>query len=159
MTTYLRDFQGPNCFLSNFQEVVVTLDGASYPTTEHAYQAAKTLNLAERKEIEISPTPGKAKRLGQRVDMRSDWDAVKAAIMWDLTVQKFDLHTNPRLAQKLLETGTRLLVEGNTWHDNYWGVCHCGGTPERPQCLRGAPGQNWLGRLLTLRRSQLLLQA
>ena len=35
----------------------VVLDGATYPTVEHAYQAAKTLNEAERKTIRENPDP------------------------------------------------------------------------------------------------------
>ena len=29
----------------------------------------------------------------------------------------------PDLAEKLLATGEEEIVEGNYWHDYYWGVC------------------------------------
>jgi hypothetical protein len=43
------------------------------------------------------------------------------------------------LGQRLKETGDTVLIEGNTWHDNYWGVCECG---------RCKGGVNKLGELL-----------
>ena len=46
----------------------------------------------------------------------------------------------PELRQKLLDTGDAYLIEGTTWHDNYWGICTC------DRC--GGRGQNKLGQLL-----------
>ena len=37
----INDFRGPYRWLSNFHEVEVLLDGETYASTEHAYQAAK----------------------------------------------------------------------------------------------------------------------
>lgn len=37
-------------FLSNFWPAIVFYDGLEYPTTEHAYQAAKTLDWEKRIE-------------------------------------------------------------------------------------------------------------
>lgn len=53
-------------FLSNFWPAVVELDGIRYPTVEHAYQAAKTLDRAARREMRIQKSPGKAKKKGGR---------------------------------------------------------------------------------------------
>jgi predicted NAD-dependent protein-ADP-ribosyltransferase YbiA (DUF1768 family) len=64
--------------------------------------------------------------------MRSDWNDRKLAVMRDLVGQKFD---NPALAMKLIATGNELLVEGNSWHDTYWGVCN-------------GKGENHLGKIL-----------
>ena len=71
--------------------------------------------------------------------MRPDWDARKLTIMHNLLVHKFE--ENPDLVPKLLDTGGAVLVEGNTWHDNFWGSCIC------PRCS-GERGRNHLGRLL-----------
>lgn len=119
-------------WLSNFYMVNVDYDGEFYPSTEHAYQAAKTLNLAERREIQEAATCGKAKRLGQKVELRSDWEEIKIEVMRDLLFQKFSY---PDLQDKLLATGDQHLVEGNTWGDRFWGVCE-------------GRGLNHLGRLL-----------
>lgn len=42
-------------------------------------------------------------------------------LMAKLLLQKFE---DPDLAQRLLETGEKYLVEGNTWNDTLWGVCN-----------------------------------
>ena len=107
-------------FLSNFYDSVVKFDGDSFRTVEHAYQAAKTLDEESRNKIRDAKSPGKAKRLGQKVDLRKDWESIKINVMRDLLKQKF----NPRsvLAERLLKTGDEQLVEGNDWGDKFWGV-------------------------------------
>lgn len=130
---------------SNFAPARVSLDGIEYPTVEHAYQAAKTFDGHERQWIAMADRPGEAKRRGRKVKMRPDWDAVKVGIMLDLLTQKF---SDPERHRQLLDTGDAPLVEGNNWHDNYWGICNCGG----PRCAKG--GENMLGRLLMEIRSR-----
>lgn len=124
---------------SNFSPARVTLDGIEYPTVEHAYQAAKTIDPTEREWVCVADRPGEAKRRGRKVTMRADWEAVKVRVMRSLLEQKF---SDPERRQMLLGTGTEELVEGNNWHDNFWGMCTCGG----PRCSAG--GQNMLGQLL-----------
>lgn len=128
----VEDFRGEYRWLSNFHLCEVEFDGEVYKSTEHAYQAAKTFLPAERRAIREAETCGQAKRLGQKVSMRPDWDDVKVDIMRDLLRQKFKY---PDLRQKLVETGRQHLVEGNTWGDRFWGVC-------------AGEGENHLGRLL-----------
>ncbi len=135
----ITDFRGPYRWLSNFQQVDVCLDGVVYPTTEHAYQAAKTLDRVKRDEIRRAETPGKAKRLGQLVALRPDWETVRVDIMLDLQRQKF---AHGELRAQLLDTQDAELVEGNTWGDRFWGVCD-------------GRGLNWLGRLLMQVRNEL----
>ena len=134
----IESFNGKYRFLSNFQPVQVTLDGVTYDSVEHAYQAAKTLDKDERAKFK-GVTPGESKRLGRSLVLREDWDSVKINIMRDLLTQKFK---DEDLKTRLLETGDAELIEGNTWSDTFWGVC------------RGV-GTNWLGRLLMEIRSSL----
>ena len=98
-------------FLSNFHPSPVHLDGVLYPTVEHAYQAAKTDDLEERKKIRAASTPGLSKRLGRKVTMRSNWDSIKINVMHQLLAEKF---RDPELADLLLETIPAQLIEGNT---------------------------------------------
>lgn len=128
--TWFED--APFEFLSNFHPAVVSLDGVEYPTVEHAYQAAKTLDETQRRHIRDATTPGNAKERGGRVSMRPGWDTIKVTVMRDLLLQKF---SDPILRARLCDTAPRLLVEGNTWGDRFWGVCD-------------GEGENWLGRLL-----------
>ena len=43
--------------------------------------------------------------------------------MWEGLNYKFK--QNNDLAELLLKTKYLKLVEGNKWHDNYWGQCYC----------------------------------
>ena len=129
----------PYEFLSNFHPATVRLDGVEYPTVEHAYQAAKTLDFSEREHVRSAPTPALAKERGQRVTVRRDWNDRKVAVMRDLLAQKF---ADPVLRERLAATTPLELIEGNTWGDRFWGVYE-------------GEGENWLGRLLMeIRASQ-----
>ena len=132
MTDKIDRFRGPFEFLSNFHPAVVELDGMKYATVEHAFQAAKTLDSAERNWIAAAADAGVAKKRGRKVTLRSDWEDVKLSVMLDLLRQKFsDSHLGPYLAA----TGDVHLEEGNWWGDTFWGTS------------RGH-GENWLGVLL-----------
>lgn len=143
----IERFRGQYRFLSNFAlSPIEGSHGLIYPTVEHAFQAGKTLGLAERRRIAAAPTPADAKRIGRCVALRSDWAAFRFVVMRAALDRKFAL---PGFRARLLETGDALLVEGNTWHDQCWGDCDCG----RSACHR--PGQNWLGHLLMETRATL----
>ena len=127
----IDSFSGEYRWLSNFWPAQVELDGRLYPTVENAYQAAKTLSIAERLPFE-GYSPGEAKRKGRRLAVRSDWEEVKLWIMEYLVVQKF-LRTG--LRELLRATGDQPIVEGNHWGDTFWGVCN-------------GVGENHLGKLI-----------
>ena len=137
-------FEGKYAFLSNYYPSVFTYEGIEYPTNEHFFQAMKTLNIDERKEIAACETPGRAKRMGRRVQLRSDWEDVKIDIMRKGLKMKFSI---PELKTKLLATGDEELVEGTTWHDQIWGICMC------EKCK--GQGKNLLGQLLMETRNEL----
>ena len=125
-------FSGKNRWLSNFWPAEVELDGTKYASVEHAYQAAKTLNMEDRALFQgISASV--AKSLGKKLVVRDDWNEVKMAVMTDLNMQKYTKH--PALAAKLIATGDQQLVEGNYWKDHFWGVCN-------------GVGENHLGKIL-----------
>ncbi len=125
-------FSGKNRWLSNFWPAEVELDGMLYSSVEHAYQAAKTLNMEDRALFQ-GITAGVAKRLGKKLVVRDDWNEVKIAVMTHLNLQKYQNH--PELAANLIATGDQQLVEGNTWGDVFWGVCN-------------GVGENHLGKIL-----------
>ena len=137
----IRCFDGEYGFLSNFYEAPVTCGGLTYPTSEAAYQAQKTLSDEERVQF-TTITPGKAKRLGNKVTLRPDWEDVKLGLMEEIVRAKFTQH--PDIAECLLATGDRELIEGNNWHDTYWGVD-----------LDTGQGENHLGRILMQIRQEL----
>jgi hypothetical protein len=129
----IDSFTGDHRFLSNFHPAPLVMDGMRFATVEHAYQAAKTLSRKERRMLQLLPTPGRAKRKGYGVTLREGWEVIKVPIMADLVFQKFAAHQD--LGEALLATGQQCLIEGNTWGDQYWGVC------------RGR-GENMLGQIL-----------
>lgn len=137
----ISSFSGEHRFLSNFYSSPVTApDRTVYPTVEHAFQAAKTLDTYQRAAIRQLATPGEAKRAGRTIALRSDWDQVKKRIMLELILVKFT--KDPELKEALRATAGSPLREGNTWHDNYWGDCTCG----RKACEE--EGLNALGKIL-----------
>src|SRR5438270_6235435 len=95
-------FEGPYRFLSNFYPAQVEFDGLTYPTVEHAYQSAKTLDMNERKRIAQAPTPAEAKRQGRALKYRADWEQVKFDVMERCVRYKFTHHAE--LADRLLAT-------------------------------------------------------
>ena len=119
----------------------VIFDGEVYPSVEHAYQAAKTLDVIARGLFRHTfSTPGEAKRAGRRLELRADWEEIKVSVMESLLRQKFcDARTG--LGRQLVDTGDHELVEGNTWGDRFWGV--------------DGTGRNVLGKLLMQIRDDL----
>lgn len=140
----INDFRGKYRFLSNFHLAPVEWDGVVYSSTEHAYQAAKTVNFEERKAF-LGMTCAQAKKHGRKIVLRSDWEQIKEAVMRSLVRQKFYRHSELRV--QLLATGDEQLIEGNWWHDNVWGSCTC------EKC--GDRGQNLLGKILMQVRDDL----
>lgn len=138
--TSISSFQGEYRFLSNFYPATVNYQGIAYPTVEHAYQSAKTLDMNERRRIASLATPSEAKRAGRALKLRSDWEAVKLDVMEDCVRAKFSQSAD--LRQRLLATGAAELIEGNSWGDQFWGVCD-------------GKGENHLGRILMKVRSNL----
>jgi hypothetical protein len=120
----------------------IELGSVEYPSSEHAYQAAKTKDKKMRKKIARQPTAWQAKKLGQEVELREDWEERKVEIMYRILRAKFTQHK--KLKEMLFDTGDAELIEGNTWGDTFWGVCE-------------GKGENKLGKLLMLLREELRL--
>lgn len=135
----IDSFQGEYHFLSNFYPCNIVYEGVEYPTTEHAYQAAKTLNVEKRQQIALMATPCYAKRAGKIIKLRPDWEEVNLQIMYDICKLKF---SKSQFTEKLKATGKQELIEGNTWNDTFWGRCK-------------GKGQNHLGKILIKIRSEI----
>ena len=144
----INSFRNEYAFLSNFQLLVNPIHwfGINYRTSEHFFVAMKTLRSDERMWIASLDAAWKAKRAGgkygfedRRITIRTDWDIIRYQVMRTALTLKFS--NNPDLMYKLCATGSQQLTEGNTWHDNTWGICSCVG-------CTNILGQNWLGILL-----------
>jgi ribA/ribD-fused uncharacterized protein len=137
MNNVINEFKGKYYFLSNFYNAPVKYKGLKYLNNEAAFHAQKDLSRAEEF---VNLPPNLAKRLGRKVNLRKDWEDVKVDIMYEINVAKFT--QNEDLKEMLLKTGSAKLIEGNTWHDTFWGVCN-------------GEGRNELGKILERVRSEL----
>lgn len=133
-------FNGEYRFLSNFISSIVTLDGVEYPTVEHAYQAAKTLDISEREKIKNLSKAYEVKKVGKKIKTRKDWNEIKINIMYSLVKEKFSRYKD--LKESLLATGDAYIEESNSWGDIFWGVCN-------------GEGRNELGKILMKVREEL----
>lgn len=132
-------FDGEYAFLSNYSASPFRINYVLFPTMEHYFQANKADNQNDYLHIAYAPTPGKAKQLGRKIQLRPDWEEIKDNVMLTGLRKKF---ADPELRNLLLATGDEELIEGNYWGDTYWGVCN-------------GVGQNKLGKLLMQVREEI----
>ena len=129
----INQFRGEYSFLSNFYFAPFEFEEVFYSTAEHAFQSYKTHDEHERRLIRKAKTPGEARRLGKTVNLRPEWEDIKLGLMKRIVFAKFG--QSQRLKRKLIETEDAELIEGNSWHDTFWGVCN-------------GVGENHLGKIL-----------
>lgn len=138
--TVIGRFSGPYECFSNFSEHAVNVFGFDFPTAEHAFVYAK--NPDAWLPAWLDRTPGQVKRLGRRIELRPNWEDIKLDCMTAIVGRKFAQHKD--IAGILLDTGIATLIEGNYWHDVFWGMCngHCKSGPH------ALYGDNELGCIL-----------
>lgn len=129
----IDSFRGSYDFLSNFY---LEIDGSNVETK---FQRSKCADWKDTHKFD-GLTPGQAKRLGRKVNLRSDWEEVKLDVMHDLVLEKFE--NDPTILDKLLNTRDAMLIEGNDWGDTFWGQ------------VEGI-GENHLGKILIEVRKEL----
>eukprot|EP00929_Paragymnodinium_shiwhaense_P107528 TRINITY_DN7366_c0_g1_i1.p1 TRINITY_DN7366_c0_g1~~TRINITY_DN7366_c0_g1_i1.p1 ORF type:complete len:408 (-),score=41.76 TRINITY_DN7366_c0_g1_i1:762-1985(-) len=117
--------RGEFFFLSNFFPCrsSVQFESDLYPTSEHAYQAAKLEDATLREPFTVDgslaqASPLDAKRKGGKLKVRGGWDSMKVKVMEEIVRSKFQRDVS--LAAKLLATGAQKIVEGHTG-DKFWG--------------------------------------
>lgn len=119
----------------NFSAHAVEYDGKVYPTSEHAYQAAKFDDLEIKEAIRIARSPLQAKTLAnvRFKDSRDpEWDNKKADVMEAVLRAKLAQH--PEVVEALMQTGNDEVMEDSPV-DYFWGIG-----------VEGT-GQNMLGKL------------
>jgi N-glycosidase YbiA len=114
----------------------------TFPSGEHAFQAAKARTITEHERIRLAASPLAAKRLGRRASLPTGWDQRRRIVMLMVLRAKFAV---PELAELLLSTGDRLIAEDSPY-DPVWGCRDRAG---------GYTGQNLLGRALLRVRDEL----
>lgn len=148
----INEFRGKYACFSNFHDAKIIVNGVVWPTVEHAFQANKTFDKGWQGKIMSATSPANAKRLAKELKtagfQRADWEEVKLPIMFSLVILKFMMFDEYR--KILLNTGKEEIVEGNWWHDNFWGDCNC-------EKCKNITGQNNLGKLLMVVRQYLCM--
>lgn len=144
-------FTGQYEFLSNF-----FVDASGY-CAEVEYQALKAVTDEDREYVRQSyrfskaRIPREAKKRGKKIKLRADWEKIKLEVMEAVVRTKF---LSEVMKQLLLSTSHHKLVEGNWWHDTFWGVCSGGMRVNR--CPGHPPeGENHLGEILMKVREEL----
>ena len=134
----INSFDGEYDFLSNFYECPILWKGNLYRNSESIYQSYKTLDNVP---FDFTKTTGsQAKKISKKLNARPDWNKIKFDLMYEICQEKFNQNTD--IAQKLMNTGDAILIEGNYWGDTYWGKCN-------------GVGQNNLGKILMKIREEL----
>lgn len=153
MSNKISKFTGKYSAFSNYETYPISikiynetnhLETFSFTSNEAAFQSCKTKDLNIIRQFTYLP-PNKSKSLGRYLDLRTDWEYIKYNVMYSLVFLKFV--QNPMLIPLLLNTENIELIEGNTWHDNYWGSCTCSKCENK--------GENKLGEILMNVRGRL----
>jgi ribA/ribD-fused uncharacterized protein len=132
----IAGFRGKYFFLSNFFPTKVKVGDLTFENNEAAFQSYKSKNM----ESFCHLNPSEAKRKGRRVQLRPDWEEIKADVMYMVVFAKFS--QNQDLRDKLINTGDAELVEENNWGDRIWGTV-------------SGKGKNLLGKILMKVRDEL----
>lgn len=149
---------------SNFYVRDITIDGKTWKTNEHFFQAMKSEDEDVQEAVRKLGTAMEAKRFGNQIARREDWESVagteglqnifrdpwgiavervKDHFMYTAILCKFTQHDD--LRKLLLSTGDAIIIEDtqSVGRDPYWGNGPDGN------------GQNKLGRMLMLARTAL----
>ncbi len=129
--------------LNNFSANAVEIDGVVYPTSEHAYQAAKCTDFQGKLDIIAARSPELAKEISNQTyagAKRPDWNEVKLGIMESVLRAKLNQHQEVRDA--LIRSSNAEIAEDSPV-DDFWGRGKDGN------------GQNNLGKLWMKIRSEL----
>ena len=144
-----------SCF-SQWYPAAFEVDGATYATAEHWMMAEKARLFGSeevRERMLAAKHPAEAKKLGRAVQGFDPqvWDEQKVALVITGNYHKFSQHA--ALAEYLLSTGSRVLVEASPV-DAIWGTGLAADHPDAGQPAQW-PGQNLLGFALMAVRDQL----
>ncbi len=132
----------PYFAFTNFAKYKIEMDGKTWATTEHYYQAMKFEDAQLQEAVRLCATPKEAAKMGRdkKLPLRKDWEYVKEDYMYKALQAKFTQY--PKLKELLLGTGNARIVEDSKI-DYYWG------------CGESGDGLNRLGELLMKLREEL----
>jgi ribA/ribD-fused uncharacterized protein len=134
---------------SNMHMISLKIDGVTWPSVEHYYQAMKfdpnvAKNLKHIEDIKNANSPFYAKKLGsnRNYTLKTNWNEIRNQVMLTALRAKFDPKQNKIISKKLIDTGDAILIEES--NDDYWG------------CGKYNSGKNTLGKLIMQVRSEII---
>ncbi len=143
---FYRANERPYGSFSNLFKRPIELDGVTYPTSEHAYQAGKARKPGVRDWLMSAPSPALLAMAAHGLyywDISPGWSTTKFDRMRRVLLAKFTQHAD--LKELLLGTGDAVLIETATVDNEVnrlWGEVN-------------GVGRNMLGTLLMEVRAQL----
>src|SRR3954451_3602357 len=83
---------------SNFSPHPIRLQGKTWPTSEHYFQAQKFAGTPDEEEVRRAKSPMGGARMGRsrQRPLRQDWESVKDRIMHEAVLAKFTQHADLR---------------------------------------------------------------
>ncbi|OJF10726.1 NADAR family protein [Couchioplanes caeruleus] len=140
-TVYPRGWPDPPGVevLQNDYPAVITIGANTYPSVTHAYWALSTPDPGWHEQITAAPRRYDAGKLAEQAPRRTDWATARLAVMTALLRAKYTQHT--QMAQTLRASGDARIVYVD-FDSAYWSA-------------NGKRGNNWIGRLLEVIRSEL----
>lgn len=85
----ISSFRNEHFFLSNFYPIQINVNGKTYASAEHAFQAAKCANESDEQKVRMARTPANAKSIGRHVQLKLNWELDKIGIMEKILRIKF----------------------------------------------------------------------
>lgn len=112
-------FKGENDFLGNRFRCQFTWQGIVYDTAEAAFLSSMCKDESERK-VFASCSIDKAIMKAKVTVPYPGWEDARLDIMESIIKAKFE--QNPTLMKRLTDTGNRILINGNSKKETFWGV-------------------------------------
>lgn len=125
-------------FLAMTYNYPITVDGITYTNAEAAFWSQRIMDKKARNKLSrLSAMKARAKAL--QAEPIDDWDETKDDILKRILEIKFK---DESLRMRLLSTGDALILNNNTYRDEYYGIYN-------------GKGKNVLGKMLMELRSSL----
>lgn len=134
----------PDELLGSFSAHPFELEGRTWPTVEHYFQAMKFESSSPEyfEKIRLADSPKKAKKMGRSrlKRIRKDWAKVKRVVMTRAIYTQ--CRTHEEVSNYLIKTDDQKIMEASQY-DYYWG------------CGRDRRGENVYGQVLMDVRNKL----
>ncbi|OFZ37926.1 MAG: hypothetical protein A2504_13485 [Bdellovibrionales bacterium RIFOXYD12_FULL_39_22] len=107
---------------SNFALFPITVNGISWPSSEHYYQAQKFLDPDLQEKVRAAGSPYLAAQIGRdpNLPIREDWNGVKNEVMLVALHAKFGQY---EVLRALLLSTKKCTIYEHTKNDCYWADC------------------------------------